>query len=138
MDNNTLQNPEAKAPAVSLTPEDLLRRMDAVRAEMQSLPDAIRTVDALPEDAEAGISESTPEPTAAPAAEVPVCSEEPAWTPEPVWTEEPVWTPEQTTETVPELTPEQIQQLTPEQIQELLPAEEQPVQPEGGENGETG
>lgn len=54
MDNDTLQSPEAHVSAVSLTPEDLLRRMDAIRGEMQSLSDAIRTVDALPEDSEAG------------------------------------------------------------------------------------
>ena len=52
MDKYTLQSPET--PAVSLTPEDLLRRMDAIRGEMQSLSDAIRAVDALPEDSEAG------------------------------------------------------------------------------------
>ena len=55
MDNDTLQRPEAKTPAAALTPEDLLRRMDAIRSEMQSLSEAIRTVDALPEDSgEAG------------------------------------------------------------------------------------
>ena len=54
MDNDTLQSPEPKPRAGSLTPEDLLRRMDAIRGEMQSLPDAIRAVDALPEDSEAG------------------------------------------------------------------------------------
>ena len=52
MDTDTLKTPDT--PAVSLTPEDLLRRMDAIRGEMQSLSDAIRTVDALPEDSEAG------------------------------------------------------------------------------------
>ena len=54
MDNDTMPSPEARVSAVSLTPEDLLRRMDAIRGEMQSLSDAIRTVDALPEDSEAG------------------------------------------------------------------------------------
>ena len=54
MDSDTLQSPAAKAPAAPLTPEDLLRRMDTVRSEMQSLSDAIRAVDALQEDSEAG------------------------------------------------------------------------------------
>ncbi len=54
MDKDTLQSPEPKPRDGSLTPEDLLRRMDVIRGEMQSLPDAIRTVDALPEDSEAG------------------------------------------------------------------------------------
>ena len=52
MENDFLQDPEVRA--ASLTPEALLRRMDDVRAQMQSLSDAIRTVDALPEDNEAG------------------------------------------------------------------------------------
>ncbi len=54
MENDFQKTAGGERPVNTLTPEGLLGRMDAIRMEMQSLQEAIRTVDQLPEDDEAG------------------------------------------------------------------------------------